>query len=314
LGATATTRSLYVRARPARKSASWAGWTADGARRYHAPATSIRAIGLALVLAGCATAGAPHREFEIRPAADATPRFSPGPDEAELLAAITSVMTQRLGIALPPSTRAYVYVNQATLVDGLVRRGGHTSEAAWEQGRFAGAVASGSGIFIRGDLLSAMPLAGRTGLLAHELAHIGQRHAARGGPSGAAQWIREGHADWVKYQVLDVLGLAPFGDSRDVVLRSVRQSSTSIRFFPDLEALGKNGDWVSARNRLGSAATYGQAFLAVDWLIERYGNAALLGFFATFGGDGADGHWRAVYPIAYRQFIDEFRTRLEALR
>jgi hypothetical protein len=307
LGATATTGSLYVRARPARKSASWAGWTADGA-------TSIRAIGLALVLAGCATAGAPHREFEIRPAADATPRLSPGPDEVELLAAITSVMTQRLGIALPPSTRAYVLREPGAAGGRAGPSRGHTSEAAWAQGRFAGAVASGSGIFIRGDLLSAMLLAGRTGLLAHELAHIGQRHAARGGRSGAAQWIREGHADWVKSQVLDVLGLAPFGDSRDVVLRSVRQSSTSIRFFPDLEALAKNGDWVSARNRLGSAATYGQAFLAVDWLIERYGNAALLDFFATFGGDGADGHWRAVYPIPYRQFIDEFRARLEALR
>ena len=68
-------------------------------------------------------------------------------------------------------------------------------------------------------------------------------------------------------------------------------------------------------NQLGAPSTYGQAFLAVDWLIERYGSAKLLEFLGRFALQTAPReHWRTVFPISYRQFIDEFRARLEALR
>ena len=61
-------------------------------------------------------------------------------------------------------------------------------------------------------------------------------------------------------------------------------------------------------------ATYGQAFLAVDWLVERYGSAKLLEFLGRFALDADPReHWRTVFPISDRQFADEFRARLEGL-
>jgi hypothetical protein len=67
-------------------------------------------------------------------------------------------------------------------------------------------------------------------------------------------------------------------------------------------------------NRLGSPATYGQAFLAVDWLVEQYGSAKLTEFLGRFALDADPrGHWGTVFPISYRQFGDDFRARLDGL-
>src|SRR5437667_363704 len=67
--------------------------------------------------------------------------------------------------------------------------------------------------------------------------------------------------------------------------------------------------------QLGAPATYGQAFLAVDWLIEHYGSAKLLEFLGRFALQAEPReHWRTVFSIADRQFGDEFRSRLEGLR
>src|SRR5207253_9450924 len=142
-----------------------------------------------------------------------------------------------------------------------------------------------------------------------------QAQLSEGGRGGAAQWILEGHAYWVKVQALDLLGFRPYRESRDEIVRSISGSKMPVKFFPDLEALATNAGWTSARNQFGAPATYGQAFLAVDWLIERYGSAKLLEFLGRFALQTAPReHWRTVFPISYRQFIDEFRARLEALR
>src|SRR5207249_896526 len=163
-----------------------------------------------------------------------------------------------------------------------------------------------AGILLRGDHLARMHLLARAGLFAHELAHVSQRKLADGGKAGAAMWILEGHADWVKFQVLELLGLRQYRESRDEVVRS---SS------PDLQVLTTSAGWVRSMNQLGDPATYGQAFLAVDWLIERYGSAKLLEFLGRFALQAEPReHWRTVFSIADRQFGDEFRSRLEGLR
>lgn len=64
----------------------------------------------------------------------------------------------------------------------------------------------------------------------------------------------------------------------------------------------------TARNTFGSAATYGQAFLAIDWLIERYGPEKLHEFEPGLPESVLAGR----LPIPYRQF--EFRARMERRR
>jgi len=57
------------------------------------------------------------------------------------------------------------------------------------------------------------------------------------------------------------------------------------------------------------------AFLAVEWLTERYGTAKLVEFLTWFRlGDGDHReHWGKVFPIPYEYFLDEFSYRLKSL-
>ena len=223
-------------------------------------------------------------------------------------------MRHRLDLPFPADIKAYVYVNEATFVDGLIKLGGEKIDDAWDRGRFASGVATRAGLFLRGDYLARTHLVGRAGLFAHELAHVSQSKLRAGGRGRPAQWILEGHADWVKFKVLDLLGYRPYAESRDTVVRAALGSTTPIKFFPDLQALAGSAAWTQSVNRLGSPATYGQAFLAVDWLVEQYGNAKLLEFLGRFALDADPRtHWGTVFPIPYRQFGDDFRARLDGL-
>ena len=273
----------------------------------------LLALALLVTVAGPSAAG-PYREYDIKFTGEARPPLGTSPGDAELINSIAWLMNNKLDLPFPAVTKAYVYVNEATLVDGLVTLGGEKSAEAWDRWRNASGVATRNGIFLRGDHMAWMHLQGRAGLLAHELAHVSQRKLGDGGKRRPAVWILEGHADWVKFQVRDMLGYRPYGESRQDVVRAVVGSSTPIKLFPDLLALAGTAGWTSWTRKLGATATYCQAFLAVDWLIERYGSTKLLEFMGRFALDSAPGeHWTTAYPIPYRQLTEEFRARLEDL-
>jgi hypothetical protein len=269
-------------------------------------------LALSAVLAvGCSNVFAPYRQHEIRFDAPAMSPLGPSPSDSELIDSIAWLMQHRFDLPFPPDIRAYVYVNQAAFVEGLVKIAGETSENAWEQ-RFAWGSATRVGLFLRGDYLARMNLVGRASLFAHELTHVSQNRLREGGRGRPAQWILEGHAEWVKFKVVDLLGYRAYAESRDIMMRAALGST--ISFLPDLPTLATNAAWLEATRRLGAMATYGQAFLAIDWLVERYGSAKLLEFLGRFALDAdPQEHWRTVFPISYRQFADEFRTRLEGL-
>src|SRR3989475_7490373 len=153
-------------------------------------------------------------------------------------------MSNKLDLPFPVGTKAYIYVNQATFVDGLIQIAGEEHQQAWDKGRFAAGVATRVGLFLRSDHLARMHLLARTGLFAHELTHVSQHKLAEGGRGGAAMWILEGHADWVKFQVLELLGLRQYRESRDEVVRSVITSNMPVKFFPDLQVLTTSAGWV----------------------------------------------------------------------
>ncbi|HEY3064769.1 MAG TPA: hypothetical protein VGL09_03205 [Methylomirabilota bacterium] len=269
----------------------------------------------ALALASGESPAGPYREYEIRVTADMPAALARNPTDSDLIHAIASLMTTRLELPLPPSVRAYVYVNEATLVDGLITLAGEKSEDAWDRGRFAAGVATRVGIFFRGDYLAQMHLLARAGLFAHELTHVSQRTLAKNRRVRGDQWLREGHADWVKFRVLDLLGFRRFSESRDEVMRAVLRSTTPLHLFPSLDTLASNTSWTASMNRLGAPATYGQAFLAVDWLVERHGDDKVREIFTRHQADGDfQAQWAKVFSISYREFVEEFRARLELMR
>ena len=265
----------------------------------------------AVLATACSSLFASYRQYDIRFDAQATRALGENSSDSELLDSIASLMRNRLDLPFPPGVRAYVYVNQGTFVDGLVEIAGETPDDAWEQ-RFAFGYASRAGLFLRGDILVRMNLVGRVSLFAHELTHISQNRLREGGRGRPAQWILEGHAEWVKFKVVDLLGYRAYAESRDIMMRAALGST--ITAFPDLPTLATNAAWLESTRRSGALATYGQAFLAIDWLIERYGSAKLLEFLGRFALDADPReHWRTVFPISDHQFADEFRARMEGL-
>ncbi len=263
-------------------------------------------------LAGCA---APPRPVLLTFEGETPKALASNPDEVAIAHMSAGLMREKLGLPFPPETKIFVYVNEATLAEGLVREGGMKPDDAWEKARFAAGVASPRGLFLRGDRIAGMSLLDRVSLIAHELTHVCQMEMRRGGKGSAAVWIREGHADWVKFQVLEWLQIRSYADSRAEAQRRVLRSTTPIRCFPSLIALRDNPGWDDATNRLGSAATYGQAILAIDWLVERYGKDKLHEFLRRFALEADPRtHWGQIYTIPFGQFVEEFRARLEAMR
>lgn len=271
-------------------------------------------VALLVGLCGCAALSGPYREYEIQFEREAQPAIGASPSDEELINAAAWLIRHKLELPFPTAIKAYVYVNQATLVEGLIRLAGDSTAEAWDRSRYAIGVAARSGLFLRGDYLATMHLVARAGLIAHELAHVSQLRLREGGRGGVAQWILEGHADWVKVRVLDLLRYRPYDESREHIVRTVLGSPTPIALFPDLLELARGDAWVASANKLGPTPTYCQAFLAVDWLVERYGSAKLTEFLGRFAiGSEPQEHWGRVFPISYRQFLGEFRARLESL-
>lgn len=264
-----------------------------------------------LWLAGCA-GGAPYRTVSLLFDGRDPGALGTNPDELVIAQVTARLIHDRLGLPFPAGTTVNLYVNEATFAEGLAREGRLQSDDAWDKSRRSIGVASPRGLFLREDRLGSMPLIERVELIAHELAHVSQMEMGRNGRGRAAQWVREGHADWVRFRILELLELRPYDESRDRMRRTVLRSSTPIRFFPSLIDLSRGDRWTEAHNRLGYAATYGQAFLAVDRLVERYGIGKLNEFLWRFALDtDPRSHWRTVFPISFSDFVQEFRTHLD---
>jgi hypothetical protein len=281
------------------------------------------AVGLLIALqvcgAGCAT-DVVSPESTARPVLVSL-RVPTDAEDAAIFQAVVRSITRDLKLSLPHvSVEA---VDRTTFVQTLVA-GGIRPELA-EAGM--GATVIFGRVLVRSDALSHMSVAARAEVYAHELAHIAQAQL-RGNECKA--WILEGHADWVAYQIGDRLGHRSYAQSREVVRRRVLGSTMSRARFPPLNDLETGEAWLRASVSVGWAPTYGQAFLAVDRLAERYTEDRLREFFRRFGGpDGrlrrvdAGGlfgdhleqrYWNAVFPVTYRDFVAEFRAHLETLR
>lgn len=293
-----------------------------------------RASGLALGLlllgaGGCATRpatqvavptrlGGAEWVFEVR-AARAPARLPADADDAVLLNTAASVIAHDLKLPFPDAVVAVAYRDEASFAEGLVRRG-LGPEPASETARISVAIAVRDQIFLRADLLARVSLASRVSLYAHELAHVAQHRLDP--DKSAPAWMREGHAQWVAYRVVDLLELQSYSGLRDQQRRVIVASITPRDQFPPLSALETQAVWKQAANRLGWAPTYGQAFLAVDRLVERYTEARLREFLRGYQplrvvaspGRRDPREWHAVFGIPYDRFVAEFREYLPTLR
>lgn len=106
------------------------------------------------------------------------------------------------------------------------------------------------------------------------------------------------------------LAVAPEHASRAHAQRSLRPMIARAQ-LPLLSALHTS-------HGLRADGSYAQAFLAIDWLVERYGEPSLRDYLrgysrrqpATADDEPAPRNWRLAFPISYADFVMEFRAYL----
>jgi hypothetical protein len=172
-------------------------------------------------------------------------------------------------------------------------------------------IATPVGVYFRGDYLARVPMRRRVTVVGHELAHLCQQDLAKHREDRLPIWMVEGHADWVAFQVLDLLGLQAYAESRAVVVRSVTGAVTPVEHFPDLDALAAHATWNRSVRSL--PATYGQAFLAVEFLIDRSSHSALMKFLGSAVADDFRERWAETFSTSYSQFAEDFRAYLKTV-
>jgi hypothetical protein len=278
------------------------------------PVVSLLAslVMLLVVLLGPGIAAEPCREHEIRIDGQAPSALSPDSSVFDVVDAVAALMRNKLDLKLPAWRKAYVCRDEAAFSEGLLRNFGartwHGSETS------AAGIATSFGVFLRGDYLARRTLAGRVEVIAHELAHLIQQELARPRVHEVPRWIVEGHAEWVALSVVDRLGYGSYSERRAQVARSVVDGAIPATLAPGLDTLDSPDQWWRWTRSLSPSVTYGQAFLAVDRLTERYGSATMVEFFRAFArATDARECWDGLFPISYPQFVADFRTHLRSL-
>jgi hypothetical protein len=192
--------------------------------------------------------------------------------------AVDEVVTamRGLGLALPADVRVYVYDTRAAFRRGLI------DEAYVAAGRVEEIAAFAAGLARPGRVLL-YPRAARgrrewRRLIAHELTHVAQ-FALAGGDGRADQWLAEGVAERVAFEVLERLGLDTLTERRARALKGARQHPGFAAGKLDLAALGSPREFTLRHQRDGSLETYQLSFLMADYLVERLGLDGVLAYF-----------------------------------
>ncbi|MBI2205090.1 MAG: hypothetical protein HYU41_14675 [Candidatus Rokubacteria bacterium] len=229
--------------------------------------------------------------------------------------AIARLMVAELRLPLPGRLVVFVYPTRAEYEEGLVRQGGLSPTGAARITIASLGLAQQRRLFVNDEALRGAPRRAWLGLVAHELTHVAQYELAGGRRGRSEQWLREGMADWVSARILDRLGEADVDERRGRALRAVAAVDTDGHEPLDLVVLGHPRGWRARLSEVGTAATYGLAFLLTDELVRRHGLAGLITYFRAFdGSDDRFGHFQRAFGESLREFAPRTldRIRLEA--
>jgi hypothetical protein len=219
-------------------------------------------------------------------------------------ATVASIIDRELGVPPFPITLRF-YPHRDGFEKALLDVG-YDAALARSTARIMTAVGGHRGVLLNDEKFESLPWPERVALLAHELGHSLQYELGGGRRGTSDQWLREGFADWLSIRVLerlDGVSMTAFRRERQRELRAGGRSKT-----PSLAGLGTFRQWVQAGERHGVAA-YALSFLAVDFLLERHGVQAVLGYFKRFA---ASEDRAGNFHSAFGQDLDSFEAALAA--
>ncbi|MGV3569625.1 MAG: hypothetical protein ACO1PB_03420 [Ramlibacter sp.] len=267
--------------------------------------------GIALLLLAAAPALAAPQRFELPTAAPETPVVASGiSDYASAAAAIVGVLTQSLQLPMPRYAME-VYADPAEFEQGLVRHLALSPETARSAAGFAKAAVGSRRILVNDTLLARVPWPERIVTLAHEMVHACQLQLAGHRSLTRQQWLVEGFAEWIAFRVADALGTRSLAAERTATMVRVRAARAGKGLAP-LARMDTLAQWVETRAERGFDATYGLAWLATEFLVERHGYDRVLSFFRLHrDGPDAQAHFRAAFGEDLQQFEAALHAHLD---
>lgn len=283
----------------------------------------------ATLLIACASA---PRVIAISPVFDSVrPAVNRSTDYPEALAAIASVMASDLNLPVVEASVTF-YPSQVSYEGGAVAESERDLEplrkqlgaraellkeedvvfAARRSAVSSVAVGLHRRVLVNEWQFAKLPWWERMRLLAHELTHTVQRAWVEGRLTDWDRWLSEGFAEWVGYQVLDRLGAQTLAKSRQGSVEAVKARVDQT--FPTLTQLVTGEEWITWLRTLGHAATYGQAFLAVDLLVEYKGLPAVVQYFRLFEEpNNRERNFATAFGEPVTKFEDKFTAHLRTL-
>jgi len=261
--------------------------------------------------AGCGS-GRLVLPFTIDPSALALPGHSAQlVSHEEAIRGIAAILVRDLKLPMPPAFTAYVYSGREGFERGLVVDGNVSPLRAAELSEFAVGIGTRRQLLLNDEGGTAH---GREWfrLIAHELAHVSQIELAQG-EGRAEQWLAEGMAEWVAFNVLERLGLDTVINRRTMATAGIRNHAALVAARLDLESLGNPRGFTVRHLREGSLPTYQLAFLMADYLITRDGFPRVVTYFRTFERrQDRHANFRGTFGQSLEQFELEVLGHLKA--
>jgi hypothetical protein len=217
---------------------------------------------------------------------DAATLAAPPLDTAQLashedaIRGIAAILVRDLRLPMPPAFTAYVYSGREGFERGLIADAHVSPIRAAELSEFAVGIGKRRQLLLNDEGGTAR---GREWfrLIAHELAHVSQIELAQG-EGRAEQWLAEGMAEWVAFNVLERLSLDTVVNRRAMATAGIRNHAALVAARLDLETLGNPRGFTVRHLREGSLPTYQLAFLMADYLVTRDGFPRVVAYFRSF--------------------------------
>jgi hypothetical protein len=267
-------------------------------------------IGL-LSVAGCGS-GRVVLPFTLDPATLAAPRTAEFATTEDAIRGISGVLVRDLDLPLPRTFTAYVYSDRQGFERGLVDDANVAPIRAAELSEFAVGIGKRRQLLLNDEGGTA---SGREWyrLIAHELAHVSQIEMAQG-EGRAEQWLAEGMAEWVAFNVLERLGLDTVANRRYIATAGIRNHAALLAARLDLETLGNPRGFTVRHLRDGSLPTYQLAFLMADYLIARDGFPRVVSYFRSFEKrQDRHANFRDTFGQSLEQFEQEVLAHLKSV-
>jgi hypothetical protein len=229
----------------------------------------------------------------------------------EAIRGIAAILVRDLKLPMPSAFTAYVYSGREGFERGLVLDANVSPLRAAELSEFAVGIGKRRQLLLNDEGGTAR---GREWfrLIAHELAHVSQIELAQG-EGRAEQWLAEGMAEWVAFNVLERLGVDTVINRRRMATAGIRNYAALVAARLDLETLGNPRGFTVRHLRDGSLPTYQLAFLMADYLITRDGFPRVVTYFRTFERkQDRHANFRDTFGQSLEQFELEMLGHLKA--